>query len=57
MFSGSPFEFILDQPSRIEFRRAVDRILREQPGDRQMSVAAVAHARSAGRSPAAAFLA
>ncbi len=32
---GSPFEFILDQPSRIEFRRAVDRILREQPGDRQ----------------------
>ena len=34
---GSPFEFILDQPSRIEFRRAVDRILREQPGDRQAS--------------------
>ena len=33
---GSPFEFILDQPSRIEFRRAVDRILREQPGDRQI---------------------
>ncbi len=32
---GSPFEFILDQPSRIEFRRAVDRILREPPGDRQ----------------------
>ena len=30
---GSPFEFILDQPSRIEFRRAVDRILREQPGE------------------------
>ena len=34
---GSPFEFILDQPSRIEFRRAVDRILREQPGDRHTS--------------------
>ncbi len=34
---GSPFEFILDQPSRIEFRRAVDRILRDQPGDRQTS--------------------
>jgi len=34
---GSPFEFILDQPSRIEFRRAVDRLLREQPGDRQAS--------------------
>ncbi|MEP6607755.1 MAG: EAL domain-containing protein [Burkholderiaceae bacterium] len=34
---GSPFEFILDHPSRIEFRRAVDRILREQPGDRQSS--------------------
>ncbi|MBC8118058.1 MAG: diguanylate cyclase, partial [Burkholderiaceae bacterium] len=34
---GSPFEFILDQPSRIEFRRAVDRILREQAGDRQVS--------------------
>ena len=33
---GSPFEFILDQPSRIEFRRAVDRILRDQPGDRQI---------------------
>jgi diguanylate cyclase (GGDEF)-like protein len=32
---GSPFEFILDQPSRIEFRRAVDRILRDPPGDRQ----------------------
>jgi diguanylate cyclase (GGDEF)-like protein len=32
---GSPFEFILDQPSRIEFRRAVDRLLREQSGDRQ----------------------
>ncbi len=32
---GSPFEFILDQPSRIEFRRAVDRLLREPPGDRQ----------------------
>lgn len=32
---GSPFEFILDQSSRIEFRRAVDRILREPPGDRQ----------------------
>jgi diguanylate cyclase (GGDEF)-like protein len=31
---GSPFEFILDQPSRIEFRRAVDRLLREPPGDR-----------------------
>ncbi len=31
---GSPFEFILDQPSRIEFRRAVDRILRDSPGDR-----------------------
>jgi PAS domain S-box-containing protein len=28
---GSPFEFILDQPSRIEFRRAVDRLLREPP--------------------------
>ena len=32
---GSPFEFILDQPSRIEFRRAVDRLLREPAGDRQ----------------------
>ena len=32
---GSPFEFILDQPSRIEFRRAVERLLREPPGDRQ----------------------
>ncbi|MGH6622843.1 MAG: EAL domain-containing protein [Burkholderiaceae bacterium] len=32
---GSPFEFILDQPSRIEFRRAVDRILREPGGDRE----------------------
>ncbi|HYM47189.1 MAG TPA: PAS domain-containing protein, partial [Burkholderiaceae bacterium] len=32
---GSPFEFILDQPSRIEFRRAIDRILRDPPGDRQ----------------------
>ena len=32
---GSPFEFILDQPSRIEFRRAVDRLLRESAGDRQ----------------------
>jgi diguanylate cyclase (GGDEF)-like protein len=32
---GSPFEFILDQPSRIEFRRAVDRLLGEPPGDRQ----------------------
>ncbi len=32
---GSPFEFILDQPSRIEFRRAVDRLLREPEGDRQ----------------------
>jgi diguanylate cyclase (GGDEF)-like protein len=32
---GSPFEFILDQPSRIEFRRAVDRLLRDPPGDRQ----------------------
>jgi diguanylate cyclase (GGDEF)-like protein len=32
---GSPFEFILDQSSRIEFRRAVDRALREPPGDRQ----------------------
>ena len=32
---GSPFEFILDQPSRIEFRRAVDRLLREPPGDRR----------------------
>ena len=31
---GSPFEFILDQPSRIEFRRAVDRLLREPEGDR-----------------------
>jgi diguanylate cyclase (GGDEF)-like protein/PAS domain S-box-containing protein len=31
---GSPFEFILDQPSRIEFRRAVDRLLREPAGDR-----------------------
>ena len=30
---GSPFEFILDQPSRIEFRRAVDRLLREPPGE------------------------
>jgi diguanylate cyclase (GGDEF)-like protein len=30
---GSPFEFILDQPSRIEFRRAVDRLLREPAGD------------------------
>ena len=34
---GSPFEFILDQPSRIEFRRAVDRLLREPPGDRQLT--------------------
>jgi diguanylate cyclase (GGDEF)-like protein len=32
---GSPFEFILDQPSRIEFRRAVDRLLRDPAGDRQ----------------------
>jgi diguanylate cyclase (GGDEF)-like protein/PAS domain S-box-containing protein len=32
--TGSPFEFILDQPSRIEFRRAVDRLLREPAGDR-----------------------
>ncbi len=31
---GSPFEFILDQPSRIEFRRAVDRLLRDPSGDR-----------------------
>jgi diguanylate cyclase (GGDEF)-like protein len=29
---GSPFEFILDQPSRIEFRRAVDRLLHEPAG-------------------------
>lgn len=32
---GSPFEFILDQSSRVEFRRAVDRALREPLGDRQ----------------------
>jgi diguanylate cyclase (GGDEF)-like protein/PAS domain S-box-containing protein len=32
---GSPFEFILDQPSRIEFRRAVDRLLRDPAGDRR----------------------
>jgi diguanylate cyclase (GGDEF)-like protein/PAS domain S-box-containing protein len=32
---GSPFEFILDQPSRIEFRRAVDRLLRDPAGDHQ----------------------
>jgi len=33
---GSPFEFILDQPSRIEFRRAVDRLLHE-PASRGQS--------------------
>ena len=32
---GSPFEFILDQPSRIEFRRAVDRLLHEPAGHGQ----------------------
>jgi diguanylate cyclase (GGDEF)-like protein/PAS domain S-box-containing protein len=32
---GSPFEFILDQPSRIEFRRAVDRLLREPDAEQE----------------------